>query len=55
VLGSVLTNKQTYEMNPKETHETQRQINDLLAEDMIERMVNPYAVHTLLVPKRMGI
>ena len=52
--GSTLPNKPTYRMNPQETQEIQRQVDDLLAKGMIRESLSPFAVPALLVPKKDG-
>ena len=41
-------------MNPQETQEIQRQVDDLLSKGLIRESLNPCAVPTLLVPKKDG-
>jgi len=52
--GSTLPNKPAYRMNPQETHEIQRQVDDLLAKGLIRKSLSPCAVPALLVPKKDG-
>ena len=41
-------------MNPQETSEMQRQVDDLLAKGMIRESLSPCVVSALLVPKNDG-
>jgi len=41
-------------MNPQETQEIQRQVDELLAKGMIRKSLSPCAVAALLVPKKDG-
>jgi len=41
-------------MNPQETQEIQRQVDDLLSKGLIRESLSPYAVPALLVPKKDG-
>ena len=51
---STLPNKPAYRMNPQETQEIQRQVDDLLANGLIRESLSPCVVPALLVPKKDG-
>ncbi|XP_071933757.1 uncharacterized protein [Coffea arabica] len=49
-----LPNKAPYRINPEETKEQQRQVEELLGKGWIRESLNPCAVPVLLVPKKDG-
>jgi len=49
--GSVLPNKLVYRMNPKETMEIQRQVEELMSKGLVCKSLSSCAVPALLVPK----
>ncbi|GJS51579.1 transposon ty3-I gag-pol polyprotein [Tanacetum coccineum] len=52
--GSVLPNKPAYRSNPQETEEMRKQVDGLLQKGLIRKSLSPYAVPTILVPKKNG-
>ena len=46
--GSTLPNKPAYRMNPQETQEIQRQVDDLLSKGLIRESLSSCAVLALL-------
>ena len=51
--GAILPNKSTYRMNPKETMEIQRQVDELIAKGLVRESLSPCVVPTLLVQRKM--
>ena len=45
-------NKPVYRTNPEETKELQRQIQELMDRGYVREIISPYALPTLLVPKK---
>jgi len=52
--SSILPNKPAYRMNPKDTKEIQRQVEELMEEDLLRESLSPWAVPALLVRKKDG-
>jgi len=50
--GAVLPNKPAYRMNPKDTGEIQRQVEELVSKGLVQESLSPCAVTALLVPKK---
>jgi len=52
--GAVLPNIPAYRMNPKDTAEIQRQVEELVSKRLVRESRSPCAVLALLVPKKDG-
>ncbi|XP_074263840.1 uncharacterized protein LOC141586485 [Silene latifolia] len=52
--GAALPNKAAYRCNPTETKEFQRQIEELMERGYVRESMSPFAVPTLLIPKKDG-
>jgi len=55
ILGAILPNKHAYRMNPKDTTEIYRQIEELISKGLVRESLIPCAVLALLVPKKMVV
>jgi len=54
ILEAILANKPAYRMNPKETMEIQRQVEELIPKGLVRESLSPYAISTLLALKKDG-
>jgi hypothetical protein len=53
--GTSLPNRAVYRINPEETKEIQRQVQELLDNGYVRESLSPYDVPVILVPKKNGI
>jgi len=51
---AIFPNKSVYRMNPKETMEVQRQVDESVSKGFVRERLSPCVVPTLLVPKKDG-
>ncbi|XP_010545900.1 PREDICTED: uncharacterized protein LOC104818143 [Tarenaya hassleriana] len=54
VPGAPLPNRSAYRMNPEETKELEKQVQELMSKGYIQESLSPCAVSVLLVPKKDG-
>jgi hypothetical protein len=54
ILGVTLSNRAAYRTNPKDTKETQRQVQELLDHRYVWESLSPYVIPVILVPKKNG-
>jgi len=54
ISGAILPNKLTYRMNPKETMEIQRQVEELIVKGLVRENLTPCAMPLLLIPNKDG-
>jgi len=52
--SSILPNKPAYRMNPKETMEIQRQVEELMSKGLVRESLSPCVIPALLVPNKDG-
>ena len=52
ILGSILLNKPVYRMNPKETMDIQRQVEELMSKGLVHESLSLCVILALLVPKK---
>jgi len=51
---AILPNKPAYRMNPQETIEVQRQVDELISKGLVRESLNPCAVPAFLAPNKDG-
>ena len=54
VPGSIIPNRPAYRVNPTETKELQRQVEELLSKGLVRESLSPCVVPVILVPKKDG-
>jgi hypothetical protein len=54
ISGASLTNRAAYRINPEETKEIQRQVQELLDNEYVRESLSHYAIPVILVPKKNG-
>ena len=54
ILGSSLPNEVSYWMSHKDNKEIRKQVHELLDKGLIQESLSPYAVPTILAPKKGG-
>jgi hypothetical protein len=54
ILGVSLQNKVAYRLTPQENEEVKNQVQEMLDKGLVRERLNPYAVPTLLSPKKDG-
>jgi len=52
--GAILPNKPAHRMNPTETREIHRQVEELISKGLVRESLIPCAIPALLVPKKDG-
>jgi hypothetical protein len=53
-LGISLPNKESYRLTPRENEEVKSQVQELLDKGLVRERLSPYAVPTVLSPKKYG-